>query len=60
MRNIIEKVLKIDETYRGGGEIGYSWTTWCIVTEMLKERIGKDTFSVHLSQVSHIVTEADV
>jgi hypothetical protein len=32
MRNVIEKLLKIDDTYSGGGEIGYSWTSWCIMT----------------------------
>jgi len=31
MKNVIEKVLKIDDNYNGGGEIGYSWTTWCVI-----------------------------
>lgn len=31
MRNIIEKLLRIDENSMSGGEISYSWTTWCIV-----------------------------
>jgi len=39
MRNIIEKLLKIDENSMSGGEISYSWTTWCILIELLRQKI---------------------
>jgi hypothetical protein len=39
MRNIIEKLLKIEESSLSGGEITYSWTTWCIMIELLKEKV---------------------
>lgn len=39
MRNIIEKLLKIDENSMSGGEISYSWTTWCILIELFREKI---------------------
>lgn len=40
MKNIIEKLLKIDENISsGGGEISYSWTTWCIMIEHFKGQI---------------------
>lgn len=37
---IIDKLLKIDESMSNAGEICYSWTSWCIIVEILKERIG--------------------
>lgn len=37
MKNIIDKLLKMDECYsNNGGEISYSWTTWCIMIEMFR------------------------
>jgi hypothetical protein len=39
MRNVIEKILKIDEANSGSGEIGYGWISWCITIEFLKGRI---------------------
>lgn len=39
MRNIIEKLLRIDENSMSGGEISYSWTTWCIVIQLLREKV---------------------
>ena len=39
MRNIIDKLLRIEESSLNGGEITYSWTTWCILVELLKEKV---------------------
>jgi hypothetical protein len=39
MRNIIDKLLRIEESSLSGGEITYSWTTWCILIELLKEKV---------------------
>ncbi len=39
MPPIIDTLLKLDESLSSAGEISYSWTTWCIVIELLKERI---------------------
>lgn len=59
MRNIIEKLLRIDESSLSGGEISYSWTTWCIVLELLKERVnfkyGNMVISAKRSMPSSIV-----
>ena len=64
MKNIIEKVLNIDESYSGGGQIGYSWTTWCIVLELLKNKVAKPKIPKYepslKAKVSNIVTEPDV
>lgn len=39
MKNVIEKLLKIDESSLNGGEITYSWATWCILIELLREKV---------------------
>lgn len=59
MKNVIEKLLKIDENSLSGGEISYSWATWSILIELLREKvnykyggllIGKSTKELHLTQ----------
>lgn len=52
MRNIIEKLLKIDENSMSGGEISYSWTTWCILIELLRERINYQYGNLVISKES--------
>ena len=39
MRNVVDKLMRLDESSLNGGEISYSWTTWCIVVELFRERI---------------------
>jgi hypothetical protein len=39
MKNVIEKLLKIDEGSLNGGEISYSWATWCVLVELLREKV---------------------
>jgi hypothetical protein len=39
MRNVVDKLMRLDESSLNGGEINYSWTTWCIVVELFRERI---------------------
>jgi len=39
MKNVIEKLMKIDESSLNGGEITYSWATWCILIELLREKV---------------------
>lgn len=65
MRNIIEKLLKIEDSSMGGGEISYSWTTWCILVELLREKINyqygnlvisKDSFA-HLTPAASFTLE---
>lgn len=39
MRNVIDKLLRVDDSSLNGGEISYSWATWCVMVELLRERI---------------------
>lgn len=57
MPPIIETLLKLDETLSSAGEISYSWTTWTIVIEILKERI--DCGRMQPPTLSRVQTEPD-
>jgi len=35
MRKVVEQLLKINEGCNTGGEISYSWITWCVLVELL-------------------------
>jgi hypothetical protein len=50
MRNIIDKLLKIEDSSLNGGEITYSWTTWCILIELLKEKVNYKYGGLMISQ----------
>jgi hypothetical protein len=39
MRNLVDKLLNIENSSLSGGEITYSWTTWCILIELLREKV---------------------
>lgn len=58
MPGIIEGLLKLEEALSSAGEISYSWTTWCIVIEMLKDRIGCG-HSHPLPELVRVETEPD-
>jgi hypothetical protein len=34
MKNIIERLIPVESTVDGAGEIVYAWTTWNIILEM--------------------------
>lgn len=53
MRNIIEKLLKIEDSSLSGGEITYSWTTWCILIELLKEKVTYRYGGLIISKKAH-------
>jgi hypothetical protein len=33
MRNVVDKLMRLDDSWLNGGEINYSWTTWCVMVE---------------------------
>jgi hypothetical protein len=39
MRNVVDKLMRLEESSLHGGEISYSWTTWCVMVELSRERI---------------------
>jgi hypothetical protein len=31
--------MRLDDSWLNGGEINYSWTTWCVLVEHFRQRI---------------------
>jgi len=59
MRKVVEQLLKINEGCNSGGEISYSWITWCVLVELLSEKIAKPHKFKYITKHAPIEMEFD-
>jgi hypothetical protein len=46
-------LLRVDDSSLNGGEISYSWATWCVMVELFRERIANKYGGIECTWESH-------